>query len=131
MGNSSSKNKHKKQHARSIAATPTHSKQHQHEQQQQQQQQQPQQQYVPDYRQLEPEQLYDDDDLDFPNNVPNHPDASADIDSCIQRLLAVGKTKHIGRSLCLTEPEVIAICRYAYNIFLDQPVSCVANGMIH
>jgi serine/threonine-protein phosphatase PP1 catalytic subunit len=121
MGNSSSKNKFKKQHARNVVSAPTNH--HQHHQQQQQQQQQ----HVPDYRNPEPEQPVQDyyqeeQEEDLSNIVADHQDAHADIDSCISRLLAVGQTKHIGKSLCLTEPEVIAICRYAYNIFLSQPV---------
>ncbi|KAI7901458.1 Metallo-dependent phosphatase-like protein [Cokeromyces recurvatus] len=44
------------------------------------------------------------------------------IDSCIQRLIKVGQTKHIGKSLCLSQEEVIAICRYSCQLFLNQPV---------
>ncbi|KAI9476201.1 MAG: Metallo-dependent phosphatase-like protein [Benjaminiella poitrasii] len=44
------------------------------------------------------------------------------IDYCIERLIKVGQTKHIGRSLCLSQDEVIGICRYSRQLFLEQPV---------
>lgn len=48
----------------------------------------------------------------------------ADIDSCIERLLYVGQNKGaIGRTVCISQNEIIAICRYAYDLFLSQPVS--------
>lgn len=126
MGNSSSKNKQKKQRARAIASAQTNHSQNQQPPLQQHQQ------YVPDYRKPEPEHPaedeYDDyDDQDLSDNMTSQQDWHADIDSCISRLLAVGQTKHIGRTFCLTEAEVIAICHYAYNIFLGQPVSFIAN----
>lgn len=47
----------------------------------------------------------------------------ADIDSCIDRLIKAGSHRNnIGRHVCITQPEMIAICRYAYDIFLSQPV---------
>ncbi|KAI7889152.1 Metallo-dependent phosphatase-like protein [Mucor mucedo] len=45
----------------------------------------------------------------------------ADIDSCISRLIKAGSTPHIGKDVCITQPEMIAICRYAYDLFLTQP----------
>lgn len=99
----------------------------------------PQTTITPDYRKPQPEQPqnqqhgeyyyqdqdqeqdeYDDYNVDTSNNGEH-----ANIDSCIDRLIASAQHKHIGKTLCLNQTEVIAICRYAYNIFLDQPVSLV------
>ncbi|PHZ17584.1 Metallo-dependent phosphatase [Rhizopus microsporus ATCC 52813] len=46
-----------------------------------------------------------------------------DIDACIQKLLQVGSNKNrpIGKSVCLNQNEIIAICRYAYDVFMSQP----------
>lgn len=47
----------------------------------------------------------------------------ADIDSCISRLIKAGSSPHIGKEVCISQPEMIAICRYAYDLFLTQPVN--------
>ncbi|KAI9354036.1 Metallo-dependent phosphatase-like protein [Pilaira anomala] len=52
----------------------------------------------------------------------------ADIDSCIDRLIKAGSHRNnIGRHVCITQPEMIAICRYAYDIFLGQPTLLELN----
>lgn len=132
MGNSSSKSKSKKQQkSRKMVATATNNNINA--------QPFPQTTITPDYRKPQPEQPqnqqhgeyyyqdqdqeqdeYDDYNVDTSNN-----DEHANIDSCIDRLIASAQHKHIGKTLCLNQTEVIAICRYAYNIFLDQPVSSV------
>jgi hypothetical protein len=47
------------------------------------------------------------------------------IDSCIERLIQAGTSDHIGKTACITQPEMIAICRYAYDLFLSQPVNII------
>ena len=134
MGNSSSKSKSKKQQkSRKMVATATNNNINA--------QPFPQTTITPDYRKPQPEQPqnqqhgeyyyqdqdqdqeqdeYDDYNVDTSNNGEH-----ANIDSCIDRLIASAQHKHIGKTLCLNQTEVIAICRYAYNIFLDQPVSLI------
>lgn len=46
----------------------------------------------------------------------------AEIDDYIERLINAGYTK-VSRHLCLKNSEVVAICRSAMEIFLNQPVS--------
>jgi hypothetical protein len=126
MGSSSSKNK---QNKRSIRSNNKHSQQNQYPQQQQQQ-------YPivePDYRKPEPEQIPQYFFYDQPHHIEDTPvrresaivteDIFADIDSCIERLIHVGQNKNIGKTVCITQNEIIAICRYAYDVFLSQPVS--------
>jgi len=43
------------------------------------------------------------------------------VDDFIQRLLDVGYTRRVNKSLCLKSPEVVAICQAAREIFLLQP----------
>lgn len=49
----------------------------------------------------------------------------AEIDDYIERLINAGYTK-VSRHLCLKNSEVVAICRSAMEIFLNQPVSVPA-----
>ena len=44
-----------------------------------------------------------------------------DIDDMIQRLLDVGYTGKVSKSLCLKNTEIVAICQAAREIFLGQP----------
>ncbi|KAL4070917.1 Metallo-dependent phosphatase-like protein [Scleroderma citrinum] len=44
-----------------------------------------------------------------------------DIDDMIQRLLEVGYTGKVSKSLCLKNAEIVAICQTAREIFLSQP----------
>ncbi|KAH7910935.1 phosphoprotein phosphatase PPZ [Hygrophoropsis aurantiaca] len=44
-----------------------------------------------------------------------------DIDDMIQRLLDVGYTGKVSKSLCLKNPEITAICQAAREVFLSQP----------
>jgi serine/threonine-protein phosphatase PP1 catalytic subunit len=46
---------------------------------------------------------------------------SLDVDDFIQRLLDVGYTGKVNKSLCLKNPEIVAICQAAREIFLSQP----------
>ncbi|CAO3594452.1 unnamed protein product [Absidia cylindrospora] len=44
-----------------------------------------------------------------------------DIDECIDRLLEVGRSSKIHKSICFKNSEIVAICRAAQEIFLSQP----------
>lgn len=44
-----------------------------------------------------------------------------DIDDMIQRLLDVGYTGKVSKSLCLKNNEIVAICQAAREVFLSQP----------
>ena len=44
-----------------------------------------------------------------------------DIDDMIQRLLDVGYTGKVSKSLCLKNAEIVAICQAAREVFLGQP----------
>ena len=44
------------------------------------------------------------------------------VDDYIQRLLNVGYTGKVGKSLCLKNPEIVAICQASRDIFLSQPM---------
>ena len=44
-----------------------------------------------------------------------------DIDDIIQRLLDVGYTGKVNKSLCLKQTEIMAICLAARDVFLSQP----------
>jgi len=44
-----------------------------------------------------------------------------DVDDYIQRLLDVGYTGKVSKSLCLKNPEIVAICQASMDIFLSQP----------
>ncbi len=46
-----------------------------------------------------------------------------DIDECINRLLEVGTSGKITKSICFKHSEIVAICRAAQEVFLSQPVS--------
>lgn len=46
---------------------------------------------------------------------------SIDVDDYIQRLLDVGYTGKVSKSLCLKNPEIVAICQASRDIFLSQP----------
>lgn len=125
MGNSASKSRSKKhQKSRKMIATETKHNNHAPAV--------PPSTMTPDYRKPQPEQTqpqleseeyyYTEEDADQQGVDGSHHE-QINIESCIDRLLAASQHKHIGKTLCLDQTEVIAICRYAYNIFLDQPVS--------
>jgi serine/threonine-protein phosphatase PP1 catalytic subunit len=44
-----------------------------------------------------------------------------DVDDMIQRLLDVGYTGKVSKSLCLKNAEIVAICQAARDVFLNQP----------
>jgi serine/threonine-protein phosphatase PP1 catalytic subunit len=44
-----------------------------------------------------------------------------DVDDMIQRLLDVGYTGKVSKSLCLKSNEIIAVCQAAREVFLNQP----------
>lgn len=44
-----------------------------------------------------------------------------DVDDMIQRLLDVGYTGKVSKSLCLKNSEIVAICQAAREVFLNQP----------
>ena len=46
---------------------------------------------------------------------------SLDVDDYIQRLLDVGYTGKVSKSLCLKNPEIVAICQASREVFLSQP----------
>ncbi|TFY57382.1 hypothetical protein EVG20_g8571, partial [Dentipellis fragilis] len=46
---------------------------------------------------------------------------SFDVDDMIQRLLDVGYTGKVSKSLCLKNAEIVAICQAAREVFLSQP----------
>lgn len=46
---------------------------------------------------------------------------SFDVDDMIQRLLDVGYTGKVSKSLCLKNTEILSICTTAHEIFLSQP----------
>ena len=47
---------------------------------------------------------------------------SLDVDDYIRRLLDVGYTGKVNKSLCLKNPEIVAICQASREIFLLQPM---------
>ena len=47
--------------------------------------------------------------------------SSLDVDDYIQRLLDVGYTGKVSKSLCLKNPEIVAICQASREILLSQP----------
>jgi len=55
------------------------------------------------------------------SNVAKDKLKSIDIDDMIQRLLDVGYTGKVSKSLCLKNSEITAICMAARDIFLNQP----------
>jgi len=46
---------------------------------------------------------------------------SIDIDDMIQRLLDVGYTGKVSKSLCLKNNEIVSVCQMARDVFLTQP----------
>jgi serine/threonine-protein phosphatase PP1 catalytic subunit len=56
-----------------------------------------------------------------PYTSSKDPPLSLDVDDLIQRLLDVGHTRKVNKSLCLKSPEVVAICQAAREVFLLQP----------
>jgi serine/threonine-protein phosphatase PP1 catalytic subunit len=46
-----------------------------------------------------------------------------DIDECINRLLEVGASGKISKSICFRNSEIVAICRAVQEVFMSQPVS--------
>ncbi|KAF6766054.1 Metallo-dependent phosphatase-like protein [Ephemerocybe angulata] len=54
------------------------------------------------------------------NGTPNKP-KGLDVDDMIQRLLDVGYTGKVSKSLCLKNAEIVAICQAAREVLLSQP----------
>jgi serine/threonine-protein phosphatase PP1 catalytic subunit len=54
-----------------------------------------------------------------PNGLKDKP--KLDVDDMIQRLLDVGYTGKVSKSLCLKNNEIFAICQAARDVFLTQP----------
>ncbi|CAO3647695.1 unnamed protein product [Mucor hiemalis] len=50
-----------------------------------------------------------------------------DIDECINRLLEVGTSGKITKSICFKNSEIVAICRAAQEVFLSQPTMIELN----
>ncbi|KAG0169566.1 serine/threonine protein phosphatase Pzh1 [Apophysomyces sp. BC1034] len=50
-----------------------------------------------------------------------------DIDECIGRLLEVGRSGKIHKSLCFKNSEIVAICRAAQEVFMSQPTLIELN----
>lgn len=46
-----------------------------------------------------------------------------DVDECINRLLEVGKSSKVSKSICFKNSEIVAICRAVQEVFMSQPVS--------
>lgn len=61
------------------------------------------------------------DALNPSGNGPKDKTRQFDIDDIIQRLLDVGYTGKVSKSLCLKNTETVAICQTAREIFLSQP----------
>lgn len=64
----------------------------------------------------------------FPGEPVNHNGGNAraralqlDIDDMIQRLLDVGYTGKVSKSLCIKNQEIVSICQAAREVFLSQP----------
>lgn len=55
------------------------------------------------------------------SSKPTKPPAAVDINDLIQRLISVGLTGTSSKRLCLTNSEIIGVCRAARGIFLSQP----------
>jgi serine/threonine-protein phosphatase PP1 catalytic subunit len=55
------------------------------------------------------------------NGSKVQPSKQLDVDDMIQRLLDVGYTGKVSKSLCLKNHEITAICQYAREVFLSQP----------
>lgn len=52
-----------------------------------------------------------------------------DIDECIHRLLVVGRANRVSKSICFRNSEIVAICRAARQVFLNQPVKFMIHGL--
>lgn len=121
MGNSASKSRSRKhQKPRTMITTETNHNSHAPPV--------PPSTVTPDYRKPQPEQegyYYAQEDADHYDVEDSY--EQINIESCIDRLLAASRHKHIGKVLCLDQAEVIAICRYACNIFLEQPTLLELN----
>ena len=61
------------------------------------------------------------DTFSHPSSSNKDKHRSLDVDDFIQRLLDVGYTGKVSKSLCLKNPEIVAICQAAREIFLSQP----------
>ncbi|KAI0788435.1 phosphoprotein phosphatase PPZ [Abortiporus biennis] len=57
----------------------------------------------------------------FPNGTNAKKTIQLDIDDMINRLLDVGYTGKVSKSLCLKNTEIVAICQAARDVFLSQP----------
>ncbi|KAI8985054.1 Metallo-dependent phosphatase-like protein [Pilobolus umbonatus] len=55
-------------------------------------------------------------------------DQPIDIDSCIERLIKVGQKRNFEKALCISEEEMLMICNYASDIFLNQPTLLELNS---
>ncbi|KAF7785025.1 hypothetical protein Agabi119p4_1190 [Agaricus bisporus var. burnettii] len=56
-----------------------------------------------------------------PSSEPSGPKLKLDVDDMIQRLLDVGYTGKVSKSLCLKNAEITALCQAAREVFLTQP----------
>ena len=54
-------------------------------------------------------------------SLPKHGSQPFDVDDMIQRLLDVGYTGKVSKSICLKNAEILSICNMAHEIFLSQP----------
>ncbi|KAG0190480.1 hypothetical protein DFQ28_001992 [Apophysomyces sp. BC1034] len=54
-----------------------------------------------------------------------------DIDECISRLLEVGMSAKVSKSICFRNSEIVAICQAAQEVFMSQPVSPSALATLH
>lgn len=54
-----------------------------------------------------------------------------DIDECISRLIEVGRSGKVTKSICFKNSEIVAICRAVQEVFLCQPVSSFKNYYLH
>ena len=58
---------------------------------------------------------------DAANGTPKDKLRQFDVDDMIQRLLDVGYSGKVSKSLCLKNTEIVAICQAARDVFLSQP----------
>lgn len=56
--------------------------------------------------------------------------SNLDIDECINRLLEVGMSGKIHKSVCFRNSEIAAICRAAQELFMSQPASFLLSFII-
>lgn len=54
--------------------------------------------------------------------------SNLDLDECINRLLEVGMSGKISKSVCFRNSEIVAICKAAQEVFMSQPVCSGGMG---